>query len=159
GSLGLDLATAIDIILIDRAVVRVPTGALGLVVINGQAHGALLLGRSSSAMKGLCVIPGVTDADYKGEICIMLKTDFPPIHIPQGSKIAQLVPLPNLAAGITPAPDRERETGGFGSTGTAALLSLQMARRPTVTAAFTYKGGTVLMPALLDIGADVTIMS
>ncbi|MCC0686456.1 hypothetical protein KGF39_19450, partial [Clostridioides sp. ZZV14-6345] len=33
----------------------------------------LLMGRSSSALKGLNIIPGVIDADYPGEIKIMLR--------------------------------------------------------------------------------------
>ncbi|NXO55391.1 POK9 protein, partial [Aramus guarauna] len=96
GSLGLHLATAIDCTLIDNQPQRISTGIKGPVMVKGQAVGALLLGRSSASMKGLTILVGLIDADYTGDIQIMVQTFFPPIHIPAGSKIAQLVPLPQL---------------------------------------------------------------
>ncbi|NXB06940.1 POK9 protein, partial [Cnemophilus loriae] len=159
GSLGLNLATSIDITLVDTAVTTVPTGVCGPVVAQGQNVGALLLGRSSAAIKGLIVIPGLIDADYTGEILIMIKTDFPPMIVPRYSKIAQLVPLTQLVTSDRPTSREERGARGFGSTGTAAMLSLSMGIRPTAVAGFRYHGGTITLTALLDTGADVTIVS
>ncbi|NWV61264.1 POK9 protein, partial [Malurus elegans] len=96
GSLGLDLATAIDITLIDQRPTKIPTAIKGPVIINGEPQGALLLDHSSSGIKGLFIFPVVIDADYTGEICIVAQTMFPRIHIPRGSRIAQLVPVPQL---------------------------------------------------------------
>lgn len=37
------------------------------------------------------MLPGVIDADFLGEIKIMVWTPFPPSNVFQGSKIAQLI--------------------------------------------------------------------
>ncbi|KFO60473.1 hypothetical protein N302_10473, partial [Corvus brachyrhynchos] len=158
GSLGLDLATAIDVTLIDDRPQKIPTGIKGPLVINEQCHGALLLGRSSSSMKGLFVLPGLIDKDYEGEICIVVQTHFPPMHIPAQSKIAQLIHLPQLtAAAAKGAP--EQGAGNFGSTGRLALLTLTLARRPIATVVFTHGSDTLTLSALLDSGTDLTIVA
>ncbi|NWV30453.1 POK9 protein, partial [Origma solitaria] len=116
GSLGLDLATAIDVTLIDQRPCKIPTAIRGPVTIDGHAHGALLLGRSSSGLKGLFILPGLIDADFTGEIFIVAQTSFPPIHIPKGSRIAQLVPLSQLTAAMQKVTHlTERGDKGFGS--------------------------------------------
>ncbi|NXD51105.1 POK9 protein, partial [Corvus moneduloides] len=158
GSLGLDLATAIDVTLTDDRPQKVPTGIKGPLIINGQCHGALLLGRFSSSMKGLFILTGLIDKDYKGEICIMVQTHFPPVHILAHSKIAQLIPLPHLTAAIAEeAP--ERGTRHFGSTGSLTLLTLPLARWPVATAVFTHGSNSITLSALLDSGADLTIVA
>ena len=53
GSLGLDLATAVDTTLIDNRTQKIATRVRGPLIINGQSYGALLLGRSSGSLKGL----------------------------------------------------------------------------------------------------------
>ncbi|XP_064032409.1 deoxyuridine 5'-triphosphate nucleotidohydrolase-like [Pogoniulus pusillus] len=133
GSIGLDLATAVDCTLVDTRPTRNATTINGPLVINGCQVGALLLGRSSSAIKGLSIVPGVIDADYTGTIQIMLYTLFPPIHIPAGSRIAQLLPYPHLTGHLQPLTQTERAAQGFGSTGTAAMLTMNMRHRPEVT--------------------------
>lgn len=75
---------------------------MGPVLINGQGTEALLIGRSSASMEGLNVLVGLVDADYQGEIYIMVQIVIPPLHIPQGSCIAQLIPLSQMSQGITP---------------------------------------------------------
>ncbi|NXA57684.1 POK9 protein, partial [Nothocercus julius] len=96
GSLGLDLAAAVDVTLYTHRPTRIPTEIKEPIVINGHRLGALLLGRSSASVMGLFVLPGVIDADYTGEIQIMAHTPYPPLKIGQGQRIAQLVPLPQL---------------------------------------------------------------
>ncbi|KAJ7395259.1 hypothetical protein BTVI_156864 [Pitangus sulphuratus] len=67
-------------------------------------------------------LAGVIDADYTGRICVMVYTLSPPVFIPKGQKIAQLVPF----KGCVPAPaSRDRGEGGFESTG-QALVNLAM---------------------------------
>ncbi|NWZ17100.1 POK9 protein, partial [Agelaius phoeniceus] len=133
GSLGIDLATAVDITLIDDKPLQIPTS------INGPLHesqyqiGALLMGRSSSGLKGIIVIPGLIDADFTGEIQIVTYTMHPPLHIPKGSKIAQLVPLQNLTIQVCKTPLKEVGVQGdasFGSTGEIVCLILDMHNRP-----------------------------
>ena len=38
-----------------------------------QGTVGIILGRSSMPMKGLTIIPGVIDADYEGELKVMVK--------------------------------------------------------------------------------------
>ena len=80
--------------------------------------------RSGLASKGLIIPngPGTIDADYRGEIKILLLNlsgkDF---EISPEMRIAQAVIAPVLQAQFTPVEElsiTERGEGGFGSTGT-----------------------------------------
>ncbi|NWS98492.1 POK9 protein, partial [Mionectes macconnelli] len=156
GSLGIDLATTVEETLIDRTVKLLSTGVYGPIKINGKSVGALLLGRSSAAIKGLTIVRGVTDADFTGEIKIMAKMDFSPLVIPQHSRIAQLVPLPQL---LTGDPNNRRGEAGFGSTGDLALFSVALNSRPELLITITYRQQSLRVMALLDSGADITIFA
>ncbi|NXI71024.1 POK9 protein, partial [Anseranas semipalmata] len=159
GSLGLDLATAIDITLLDTKPVKVRTDVYGPVTVNHEPVGALLIGRSSATIKGLQILTGLIDKDYFGEIQIMVSAMFPPVHIPQGSKIAQLIPLPHLAADLTPAREQPRGHGAFGSTRNVALLTVGLYQRPRQTVTVKHREESIRINALLDTGADVSIIS
>ncbi|NXA87400.1 POK9 protein, partial [Melanocharis versteri] len=157
GSLGLNLATTIDVTLLNSKPQRIPTRVRGPVLINEQPQGALLLGRSSSRLRGLNVLPSVIDADYTGEIQIVVQTLFSPMFIPKGSKIAQLVPLPHLTVALHPMHKQGRE-GSFGSTGRLAMLTLALKDRPIVAAMLQYQDFELRTQVLLDPGADLTIV-
>ncbi|NWS50573.1 POK9 protein, partial [Probosciger aterrimus] len=159
GSIGLDLAAAVRTVLLDSRLQKVATGVKGPLMLDDKPHGALLLGRSSSSLQGLFVYPGVIDADYQGEIMVIVKTDWPPAIIEKGSRIAQLVPLLHLTAGMTPALGSDRGPGGFGSTGGLALLTMSMRKRPVETVTFFNRSRQIRVAALLDTGADLTIMA
>ncbi|NXM67625.1 POK9 protein, partial [Serilophus lunatus] len=158
GSLGLDLESAIDITLIDSRPTKIPTGVRGPILINGQPQGALLLGRSSSGLKGLFVLPRVIDSDCC-EINIVAQTSFPPLHIWKGSRIAQLVPVPQLTACMKALSPRDPGTGGFGSTGGMALLTVPMHQRAVVTTVLVHGQEQLTKQVLLDTGADLSIVS
>ena len=71
--------------------------------------------------------PGTIDADYRGEIgIIMTNTGISPYVIDKGMKIAQLVIAPtpkikwNVVHSVEELGTTERGEGGFGSTGTQA---------------------------------------
>ncbi|RMC22126.1 hypothetical protein DUI87_02999 [Hirundo rustica rustica] len=71
GSAGVDVETAIEVNLNDTDVQVVPSTA------NGPLeHGlsALQIGRTSTSKQGLFVLPGLIDADYLGNIGIMVQT-------------------------------------------------------------------------------------
>ncbi|MEA3361919.1 MAG: dUTP diphosphatase [Thermodesulfobacteriota bacterium] len=80
--------------------------------------------RSGLAIKhGIALVnsPGTIDADYRGEVCIILinhgQEDF---TINTGDRIAQLIIAPVCQAGLTEVselPETQRGTGGFGHTG------------------------------------------
>lgn len=84
----MDLAPSQPVNLTSTAVQAVPTGVWGPL---GGGYSALLLGRSSAMLQGLFVLPGVIDADYTGEIKVMLWTSTPPCYVPAGARIAQLI--------------------------------------------------------------------
>ncbi|KFP25684.1 hypothetical protein N325_00486, partial [Colius striatus] len=159
GSLGFDLVTAIDTTLITREPVKIPSTLTGPLQCNGGPCGALLLGRSSSAISGLSIVPGVIDADYIGVIQIVAYTLFPPVHVPKDSHIAQLVlPVPHLLAdAAVEAPWRGNQ--GFGSSGGIVLLALPMNRRPMTVVTFSCQTDSIVLRALLDTGVDITIVS
>uniref|UniRef100_A0A8C0EDA0 dUTPase-like domain-containing protein n=1 Tax=Bubo bubo TaxID=30461 RepID=A0A8C0EDA0_BUBBB len=117
-SAGLDLATAHTVTLLDCSVHLLSTDISGPLPPKTQA---LLLGRSSTTLSGLFVLPGVIDSDSTDEIKIMAWTPFPPCTIPKGSCVAQLILIP---AGMnSPAPSQSyQRRGGFGSTGNPQIL-------------------------------------
>jgi len=80
--------------------------------------------RSGLAVKhGVTVLnsPGTIDADYRGEVKVLLINHGPrTVKIQKGDRIAQLVICPVQAAVLTEVDelsDTNRGSGGFGSTG------------------------------------------
>ncbi len=80
--------------------------------------------RSGRALEeGLALVnsPGTIDADYRGEIKVLLvNLSDRPIRIQPGDRIAQLVIAPVARAELVEVPDLEtssRGGGGFGHTG------------------------------------------
>lgn len=91
--------------------VAIPEGYFGLVTI-----------RSGLAFKhGLSAHIGVIDADYRGEIRVLLfNTSESAVRIESGQRIAQLIIVPYLhcvPSEVDTLPSTERGEGGFGSTG------------------------------------------
>jgi len=74
--------------------------------------------------KGITVLnsPGTIDADYRGEICVLLvNLSSEPFVIEDGERIAQLVLASHEQASwqeVEILGDSDRGQGGFGSTGT-----------------------------------------
>ena len=69
GSAGLDLLCTTRVVLIPQMGVQlIPTDFKGPLPAGTVG---LLLGRSSSALKGLIIHPGVIDSDYEGVVKIM----------------------------------------------------------------------------------------
>ncbi|KAM6313313.1 deoxyuridine 5'-triphosphate nucleotidohydrolase-like [Aegotheles albertisi] len=93
GSAGVDLATAVEVMLKNTEVVLIDSTEKGPL---GHGLSALLIGRSSVSQKGIFVIPGLIDADYTGVIKVMVYTLTPPVTILKGAKIAQLIPFQAL---------------------------------------------------------------
>ena len=115
----------------------------------------LLLGRSSSALRGLRVHPGVIDPDYTGIVKIMVESPKGISAISPGDRIAQLLLLPSLHECFA-AHSKERGKGGFGSTGTdLTFLSIDLDQRPVLE--LKVDGKKIL--GLLDTGADRSIIA
>jgi dUTP pyrophosphatase len=97
---------------------------IALEIPEGQA--GLVLPRSGLAARhGIALVnaPGLIDAGYRGEVCVLLlNTDkSSTFEIAAGDRIAQLV-LVRVETAITVEVDAlslsERGSGGFGSSGT-----------------------------------------
>lgn len=127
-----------------------PTGVYGPLP-SGTV--GLLLGRSSWSLKGLQVLPGVIDADYTGEIKIMVNSPTCVTTVPSGSRIAQLVLIPSVAVGKVMNTEG-RGDQGFGSSDVYWMQPVGE-QRPTL--ALRVNGKT--FHGILDTGADVSVIS
>jgi dUTP diphosphatase len=100
----------------------IPTG---IAIALPAGHEAQIRPRSGLALRhGVTVLntPGTIDADYRGEIQIILvNLGTEPFVIDRGMRIAQLVIAPISHVTLvesTSLDSTERSVGGFGSTGT-----------------------------------------
>lgn len=115
----------------------------------------LVLGRSSTILKGLVVHPGVIDQDFTGQVKIMCSSPRGISSISPGDRIAQLLILPSLHS-LFPSKNVVRGEQGFGSSGGQnVFISLDLDKRPTLELKIQGKSFT----GLLDTGADTTIIS
>jgi dUTP pyrophosphatase len=122
-SAGVDLSAAINSTLVlkpqERAIV--PTG---LSIALPKGYEAQIRPRSGLAIKnGITLLnsPGTIDADYRGEIgIIIINHGDKPFIIERGMRIAQMIvaPVINIEWDETEAlPNTDRGENGFGSTG------------------------------------------
>jgi len=157
GSLGIDLATTIDVILNDTTVHEIPSSTVGPLISQNSKIEGLLVGHSSAGVKGLLVIPRVINTDYVGQIHIMAHTLCPPLFVPKGSRIAQIVVTSNSLNHSSARTLRGNQS--FDSTGPAVCFTTKMDHRPTMCVVWSQKNESVQIYAMLDTGADVTIIS
>lgn len=122
---GLDLRAALPeaepLTLAPGARALVPTG---LVVELPQGCEGQIRPRSGLALKaGVTVLnsPGTVDADYRGEVMVLLvNLGAEPFIVARGDRIAQLVVArvePMRIEAVEELPSTARGQGGFGSTG------------------------------------------
>ena len=122
---GLDLLAAVPagspLMLAPGQRALVPTG---LTIALPPGYEAQVRPRSGLASKhGVTVLnaPGTVDADYRGEIGVLLiNHGDAPFAIQRGERIAQMVVAAVVRAELVPAGSlsaTERGSGGFGSTG------------------------------------------
>jgi len=122
-SAGMDLRANVDKSLILKPLERilVPTG---LFIELPRGYEAQIRPRSGLAIKhGISIVnsPGTIDADYRGEICVILANlSNENFEIVDGERIAQMVIARHETVEIVEVQsltDTERGTGGFGHTG------------------------------------------
>ena len=122
-SAGMDLMAAIgnDLVLEKGQHAMVPTG---LAISLPEGFEAQVRPRSGLAAKnGVTVLnsPGTIDADYRGEIAVILINHGPQAFtVTRGMRIAQMVIAPVTHVELVPAASlsaTDRGSGGFGSTG------------------------------------------
>lgn len=122
GAAGMDVCSVENSFILchERGVVLVGTG---LAVEVPEGFELQVRPRSGLTMLGLAIAnsPGTIDADYRGEIRIMLLNHYAtPIEIRKGDRIAQLVLAKVERADCMFVPEldeTERGSNGFGSTG------------------------------------------
>ena len=126
-SAGVDLhaAVAAAIAIPPRARLAIPTG---LAIALPPGYEAQVRPRSGLALKHGLILPnapGTIDADYRGEILVILanlgEAEF---VVTRGLRIAQMIVAPVLRVSWEEDEnlgDTGRGAGGFGSTGTGAL--------------------------------------
>ena len=111
----------------------------------------LILGHSSTVLRGLTIIPEVIDSDYVGEILIMVSTSTT-LSLLAGEHIAQILLLhyhPFLAL------PNER-TGGFGSGGRHIFWEM-LIKDSCPVLSLIIQGNN--FERLVDTGADVSVIS
>lgn len=122
---GLDLSAAVGepITLAPLQRALVPTG---FAIALPAGYEAQVRPRSGLALKqGITCLnsPGTIDADYRGEIgVILINLGSEPVIITRGMRIAQLVVAAHAAVQLIETQildDTDRGAGGFGSTGIA----------------------------------------
>ena len=120
---GMDLAAAIEsaVTLLPQARAAVGTG---LAVALPPGYEAQIRPRSGLALRyGITLVnsPGTIDADYRGEIrVILVNLGNEPVSIRSGDRIAQMVVAPVSQIDVVEVErldDTERGSGGFGHTG------------------------------------------
>jgi len=120
---GMDLYAAVtdDVILAPGERSLVPAG---IAIALPEGCEAQIRPRSGLAIKnGITLLnaPGTIDADYRGEIkIIMANLGQEPFTVRRGERIAQMVIAPVVTATLSAVdelPETERSSGGFGHTG------------------------------------------
>ena len=118
---GADLRSTIDALLLPGQWKAIPTG---LVIALPEGYEAQIRPRSGLAIKngiGLLNSPGTIDADYRGEIkIILINLGDEPFSVKRGDRIAQMV-VREVFQGewrtVDELPETDRNDGGFGHTG------------------------------------------
>ena len=121
---GYDLyaATAEPIVIAPHTTVKIGTGIAA--AIPEKTFGAIFARSGIATKRGLrpANAVGVIDSDYRGELIVALHNDLDtPQTIEAKERIAQLIIIPYVHVKLNQVEnldETERNTGGFGSTGT-----------------------------------------
>jgi dUTP pyrophosphatase len=129
GAAGLDLHAAVPadapVTIEPGKWVAIPTGVA--IALSEGTEGQVRPRSGLAARSGITLLnaPGTVDADYRGEIhVILVNFGQNPFLVERGSRIAQLVVVPVAQAHLLEVKTLKktvRGTGGFGSTGTGVI--------------------------------------
>lgn len=118
-AIGVDLYALEDTVVMWGDVTKVRTGIA--VAIPPGYYGRVAPRSGLAAKNGIDVLAGVIDADYRGELVVLLTTHREArLRIEAGERVAQLIleraDIPVMAV-TDQLDDTARGAGGFGSTG------------------------------------------
>ncbi|TRZ08140.1 hypothetical protein HGM15179_018967 [Zosterops borbonicus] len=128
-SLSVDMKTAKEVTLKDKEVTLIPTNVCVPLYSVKSLVGGLLLGRSSTSKRGIIVIPGLIDADFTGQVQILAYALQPPVTIPKGSRISQIVALESFLPHRRQPREphqKERLDRSFGFTGHEVFFTVDL---------------------------------
>ncbi|MEM5820055.1 MAG: dUTP diphosphatase [Candidatus Aenigmatarchaeota archaeon] len=118
GDAGLDLYSIEDIEINPNEIKLVSTG---IAIEIPKGYVGIIKDRSGLATKGLHVLAGVIDENYRGEVKIVLiNLGKEKIFLEKYSRVAQLLILPYLKCNVKEVEElseTERGNSGFGSSG------------------------------------------
>jgi len=138
GAVGYDLTSFTPISIEPHSTIKIP---LGFALEIPPAYRCQIASRSSLATKGIVVVGGIIDNDYRGDITVLLSnTTNTPYSLPAQSKVAQLLFTPSALPSInetTQLSTTSRNAGGFGSTDIATISCHRISRQPTVLPSIT----------------------
>lgn len=112
---GADVYTSMSINIMPHETMLIP---LGFSIEVPDGYMACIFPRSSMALRGLvCEIPPI-DSGYRGEVCAIVSNLIDHAqHIPEGTRIGQIVVIPCIICDFVTEFGDERGTCAFGSTG------------------------------------------
>jgi dUTP pyrophosphatase len=117
-SAGYDLVAAENMTIHVGEIVKIPLGFC--TELHPEIH-CRIESRSGMALKGLVVLTGVIDSDYRGEWHVIMCNFGKEVQwVAKGDRVAQAVLRPNVRAHwerVSELSDTSRGAGGFGSTG------------------------------------------
>lgn len=115
---GYDLVTPESVTLAPGERRTIPLGLC--MAFPGHLHGRIE-SRSGLALKGMVVLTGVIDADYRGEVMVIMQNfSTQAYEFAAGDRVAQLVLRPTIHMPfrrVDSLSETARGSGGFGSTG------------------------------------------
>jgi dUTP pyrophosphatase len=120
---GLDLCAAVEGTVVLQPGERrlVPTGFVWEIPPGYEGQVRPRSGLAIRSGVTLLNSPGTVDADYRGEVCVILcNLGAEPFAVERGARIAQLVIAPVEAVEVAESPEvteTSRGAGGFGHTG------------------------------------------
>lgn len=119
-SAGFDIYAFEDVTLHVGEIFKVRTG---FAIEFPPGYEGQIRSRSGLARQGVCVVnsPGTIDSDYRGEVCVLMRSERVTHQVKAGDRIAQLIinELPKVTFEVAEQleMDTVRGLGGFGSTG------------------------------------------
>ncbi len=115
---GLDLYCIEDFEIEPNEIKAVSTG---IAIEIPKGYFGLIKDRSGLSLKGIHVLAGVIDSNYRGEVkVVLINLGKEKIKFEKYSRIAQLIIIPYLKVNVKEVEklsESEREDKGFGSTG------------------------------------------